>query len=104
MVKPLMDWVLVKKDRPEEKSKGGIYVVTGLEKGPDSSRRTRETGTVLGVGPGRWESGILVRPQVDENARVVFLAGYETVPAPEVGDDCLYIHAANLVSVLPAGS
>ena len=46
--KPLQDWVLIRQEGGEEKSRGGIYI-------PDTARKKTEGGVVISAGPGRYE-------------------------------------------------
>lgn len=52
-LKPCGGWVLVKVDLAPEKSAGGIY----LPQGNSLEQRGYRVGTVLSVGPGRFNQG-----------------------------------------------
>ena len=52
--KPTADWVLVRPDPAEEKSRGGVYI-------PDSGKVKPATGTVLDVGAASSQAQILIR-------------------------------------------
>lgn len=45
-LRPLHDFVLVRREKPEEVSKGGIFI-------PGNAQLKSRTGEVLSVGPGR---------------------------------------------------
>jgi chaperonin GroES len=47
--RPLQDWVVIEQDSTEEKSKGGIYF-------PESSKEKTQTGNVVAIGEGRFQS------------------------------------------------
>jgi len=46
--RPLYDWVLIKRSKPEEKSSGGIII-------PDAVRSKSTEGLVEAIGPGKFE-------------------------------------------------
>jgi chaperonin GroES len=53
-MQPLADWVLVKADPAEEKSKGGIII-------PDTAKEAPQRGTVLAVGKGKKDEAMTVQ-------------------------------------------
>lgn len=63
-VEPLFDRILVKKDG-EKLSKGGIII-------PDSAQEKMNMGTVIAVGPGRYELGNLIPMTLKAGDRVLF--------------------------------
>ena len=46
--RPLHDWVLIKRSKPEEKTSGGIII-------PDAARSKSTEGIVEAIGPGKFE-------------------------------------------------
>ncbi|MDP2158633.1 MAG: co-chaperone GroES, partial [Nitrospirota bacterium] len=46
--RPLHDWVLIKRSKPEEKTSGGIII-------PDAARSKPTEGVVEAIGPGKFE-------------------------------------------------
>lgn len=67
MLKPLFNYVLVKKDQTQEKSQGGILIA-------DTSKEKPSTGVVIAVGDGlpATETGILIPTGFKEGERVLF--------------------------------
>lgn len=65
MLKPLADKILIKRVKNDEKTPGGIIV-------PDTAKDKPMEGTVVAVGPGRWEDGVRQPMHVKINDRVVF--------------------------------
>lgn len=64
--KPLGDRVLIKRDSAETKTKGGILI-------PAAAQETVNRGTVVAVGPGRYdERGNLVPQHVKSGDSVMF--------------------------------
>jgi chaperonin GroES len=66
MIEALMDQVVIE-PRIDKVSKGGIILV---EK--DDNRIPSSEGTVVAVGPGKWESGIFVKTNVKVGSRVLY--------------------------------
>lgn len=65
-INPQNDWVLVKRDMTEEKTKSGIYI-------PDTAREPLTRGEVIAVGPGKvFSNGRRQEPGVKQGDRVVF--------------------------------
>jgi chaperonin GroES len=46
--RPLHDWVLIRRNEPEEKTGGGIII-------PDAARSKAAEGIVEAIGPGRYK-------------------------------------------------
>lgn len=65
-IRPIHSRVIVKRDPPTEKTKGGIII-------PDAAKEKLTIGTVLAVGPGRiTDSGRRIEPTIKTGDRVVF--------------------------------
>lgn len=64
-VKPILDKVIVKREKADEVTKGGIYI-------PQIAREENVFAKVVSVGPGRYSStGARIEPSVKEGDRVV---------------------------------
>lgn len=66
MIKALQDQVVIE-PKKDEKSAGGIILTTPQPKGVNSWE-----GTVVDVGPGKWESGKFVETTLKVGARVLY--------------------------------
>lgn len=65
-IRPLRDRVIVRRDPPNDKTPGGLYV-------PETARTKVTIGTVLAVGPGAFEQNGTRRPvDVKVGDRIVF--------------------------------
>ena len=64
---PVGDTVLVKKDKPEEKTQSGLFI-------PDDSREDVRRGTVVAAGPGRThhDTGVAMPMKVQPGDRVLW--------------------------------
>jgi len=65
MIKPLEDRVVVELDPIEEKTTSGIILV-------DSAKELPQEGTVVAVGPGRYENGVRIALDIAVGDRVTF--------------------------------
>ena len=54
-IKPLADRVLVKNDKAETKTSGGIII-------PEAAQEKTQTATVIAIGPGTDDNKITVKP------------------------------------------
>ena len=64
-LEPLHDHVVVEQVEAEEKTAGGIFL-------PDTAKEKPLEGTVVAVGPGRYEMGHLVPMSVKVGDRVIY--------------------------------
>lgn len=65
-VKPLRGLVIVKREKSDERTKGGLYI-------PPSAQTKSTVGFVVAVGEGRiLENGTIIEPQVREGDKVIF--------------------------------
>ena len=92
MLRPLDDRILVKRVEKNNKSEGGILL-------PDTVQEKPMEGTVLAVGPGKWEDGQRKPLHVKKGDRVVFgpWAGDEISVNKE---DLLVIREEDIIGVL----
>lgn len=73
-IKPLGDRVLVQPDVAEEKTASGIII-------PDTAKEKPQRGTVVAVGPGKYENGTKIEMNVKTGDKVLYgkYAGTELV-------------------------
>jgi chaperonin GroES len=73
-IKPLGDRVLVHPDVAEEKTASGIII-------PDTAKEKPQRGTVVAVGPGKYENGTKIEMNVKAGDKVLYgkYAGTELV-------------------------
>ncbi|MGN0154801.1 MAG: co-chaperone GroES [Lachnospiraceae bacterium] len=64
-LKPLGDRVVLKQQKPEEKTKSGIIL-------PDSAKEKPQEAIVVAVGPGVKKDGKSVEMQVKEGDKVIY--------------------------------
>ncbi|HLB95968.1 MAG TPA: co-chaperone GroES [Patescibacteria group bacterium] len=64
-IKPLADRVVVKPLEEESKTKAGIII-------PDTAKEKSHRGEILAVGPGKYEDGKLVEPQVKVGEKILY--------------------------------
>lgn len=93
-LRPLHDFVLVKRFIEDEKSQGGIIL-------PDQSRAKSERGEVLAVGPGRFaDNGKRLEPCV-KRGDVVWLPRYggQAVGPNDRGPETILLRESELLGV-----
>ena len=93
-LRPMHDFVLVKRFVEDETSQGGIIL-------PDQSRSKSERGEVLAVGPGRFaDNGKRIEPQV-KKGDVVWLPRYggQAVGPNDRGPETILLRESELLGV-----
>ena len=88
--RPLADRVIVEID--EGRSSGGIII-------PDTAKEKPRQGTVVAVGPGRFDDGVLVPMEVRPGDRVLF-NGYAGTEIPVEGGDFLIMRESDIYAVI----
>lgn len=98
MVRPLGDRVIVKRDKGDEKTAGGLYI-------PEAAQEQMCRGEVIAVGPGRVTSqGVRVEPSVKRGDRVLFsrYAGQERGQRFDRSEsDQIILREDDILAVLP---
>lgn len=64
-IKPLADYILVEPLEREAKTPAGIVI-------PDTAKEKPQEGKVVAVGPGKYENGKLVKPEVKKGDRILY--------------------------------
>jgi chaperonin GroES len=64
-IKPLADNILVEPSEREVKTPSGIVI-------PDTAKEKPQEGKVMAVGPGKYEDGKLVKPEVKKGDRILY--------------------------------
>ena len=93
-IKPLMNYVLIKKDEEKTVSSGGIFI-------PETSQEKPSTGTVLDIGEGLWDDahGLLKPMTVKVGDKVLFpRLGGKTVEFD--GEEFLLIRETELLAII----
>jgi len=85
-IHPLDDRVVILPAEEGETMRGGLHI-------PDTAQEKPTQGEVLAVGPGRFEKGVRVKPDVEVGDTVIY-GKYSGAPY-QVGDDELIIVKAS---------
>lgn len=65
-IRPIQNRILVRRDPPTEKTKGGLYI-------PEISQEKLTRGVVLAAGPGKLaDNGFFVKTELKEGDHIVF--------------------------------
>ena len=92
-IRPLRNWVMLKRLEQDEKSVGGIII-------PDTAKEKPQRGLVTAVGPGkRNEDGVVTPVDVQVGDKVLFskFAGTEIKLA---GEELLILQEDDIVGVI----
>jgi len=67
-ITPIGDRVVVKAEAAEEKTSSGLFI-------PDTAKEKPQRGTVVAVGPGRYENGTKIEMTVKEGGSEIQIDG-----------------------------
>lgn len=92
-IRPLHDFVIVRRQEEEHVSTGGIVI-------PDSATEKPVQGEVLAVGNGRtMKDGSSLKPEVAPGDRILF-GKYAGTEIKLEGEDLLVMHETDVMAVL----
>jgi chaperonin GroES len=91
-LKPLADRVVVEPIEQDEITAGGIVL-------PETAKEKPQKGTVLAVGPGKFEDGSLVEMQVKKGDQVLF-AKYAGTEIKMDGKKVLILRESDLLAIV----
>ncbi len=93
-IKPLEDRIVVQPLDAEQTTASGIVI-------PDTAKEKPQEGTVLAIGPGRWDDGGQKRIPVDvSEGDVVLYSKYGGTEVKHGGEDYLILSARDVLAVL----
>ena len=90
--RPLHDRVLVKRMEEAEQVRGGIII-------PDSAKEKPQQGEILAVGPGRYEEGKRIPPDVKVGDRVLY-GKYSGTEVTIEGEQTLILRESDVLAVI----
>lgn len=91
-LRPLHDRVVVRRVKEEEKSKGGIII-------PDTAKEKPQQGTIVAVGPGRFEKEARVPMDVKVGDKVLY-GKYSGTEVTIEGEALLILRESDILAVL----
>jgi len=93
-IKPIGDRVVVKAEAAEEKTSSGLFI-------PDTAKEKPQRGTVVAVGPGRYENGTKIDMTVSEGDTVLYgkYAGSEVTID---GEELMIMRESDIFGVIEA--
>jgi len=89
---PLADRVAIRPDTAEETTSGGLYI-------PDTAKEKPQRGTVLSVGPGRFENGQKVEMSVKTGDAVLY-GSYAGTEITLDGEEVLIVRESDLLGCI----
>jgi chaperonin GroES len=91
-VTPLADRVVVKPLEEAEQMRGGLYI-------PDTAKEKPQQGEILAVGPGRYEDGKRIPPDVKVGDKVLY-GKYSGTEVTLDGDQVLILRESDVLAVI----
>jgi chaperonin GroES len=94
-IRPLGQWIMVRREKAEERSKGGIII-------PDTAKRKGIDAEVIAVGPGRYShenEHARIPNSVKPGDRVVLSSEYTGVALQVRGEDRIFLREDDLLGV-----
>jgi chaperonin GroES len=91
-LKPLEDRIVVQPSEEEETTTSGIVI-------PDTAKEKPQEGTVVAVGPGRFEDGSRVPLDVSVGDKVIY-SKYGGTEVKVEGEEYLILSARDVLAVL----
>jgi len=91
-IKPLEDRIVIKTNEAETTTASGLVI-------PDTAKEKPQEGTVIAVGPGRFDDGV----RVPMDVKVGDVVLYSKYGGPEIkhgGDDLLVLSARDILAVI----
>ena len=91
-IKPLEDRVVVKTNEAEQKTATGLVI-------PDTAPEKPQEGTVVAVGPGRFDDGVRV-PMDIKVGDVVLYSKYGGTEVKASGEEYLVLSARDILAII----
>ena len=91
-IKPLEDRIVVQANEAETTTASGIVI-------PDTAKEKPQEGTVLAVGPGRFEDGVRVPLDVKIGDKVLY-SKYGGTEVKYAGEEYLVLSARDVLAVI----
>jgi chaperonin GroES len=91
-LKPLEDRIVVKPNEGEETTSSGLVI-------PDTAKEKPQEGTVMAVGPGRFEDGTRVPLDVSVGDKVIY-SKYGGTEVKVSGDEYLILSARDVLAIV----
>jgi chaperonin GroES len=91
-IKPLEDRIVVKQGSAEQTTASGLVI-------PDTAKEKPQEGTVIAVGPGRFDDGVRV-PMDVKVGDVVLYSKYGGTEVKVGADDLLVLSARDILAIV----
>ena len=91
-LRPLGDRVIVKPAEGEETTASGLVI-------PDTAKEKPQEGTIIAVGPGRWEDGEYVPLEVKEGDAIIY-SKYGGTEVKIGGEEHLILSERDILAVV----
>jgi chaperonin GroES len=91
-LKPLDDRIVVKASEGDQTTASGLVI-------PDTAKEKPQEGTVMAVGPGRFDDGVRVPMDVSVGDKVIY-SKYGGTEVKVDGDEYLILSARDVLAIL----
>lgn len=91
-IKPLGDRILLKPVEETEDKVGSLYV-------PDSAKEKPQEAVVEATGPGRYEDGKLIAPEVKVGDKVLY-GKYSGTEIKQAGQEYLIVRESDILAIV----
>ena len=91
-LKPLDDRIVVKASEGEEMTSSGLVI-------PDTAKEKPQEGTVMAIGPGKFEDGVRVPLDVAVGDKVIY-SKYGGTEVKVQGDEYLILSARDVLAIV----
>jgi len=91
-IKPLEDRIVVKANEAEQKTASGLVI-------PDTAKEKPQEGTVMAVGPGRFENGNRLPLDIKEGD-VVLYSKYGGTEVKYNNEECLVLSSRDVLAII----
>ena len=91
-IKPLEDRVVVKTNEAEQKTASGLVI-------PDTAQEKPQEGTVVAVGPGRFDDGVRVPMDIKVGDDVLY-SKYGGTEVKASGEEYLVLSARDILAII----
>jgi chaperonin GroES len=91
-VSPLADRVVIKPLEEAEQMRGGLYI-------PDTAKEKPQQGEIMAVGPGRYEEGKRIPPDVKVGDKVLY-GKYSGTEVTVDGEPVLILRESDVLAVI----
>jgi chaperonin GroES len=92
-IKPILDRVLIERDKPDDTTSGGIVL-------PNDAKKESNRGTVLAVGPGAERKNGTIKPVSVKVGDKVLFSDYHITQDEKIAGDKIIVDEEDILAVI----